>query len=412
MMSKLPVADVQNMMLSDLKCQISSDNTKAVWPFSFTERLVGFGVEWGVDSEGSRAVDGRMSLGASYIYQNSDHPTVVTDVMIATIPRIYDDVASCPRGYERSCSWLPDIDGTDGFDTLSITPLRTLKGVGTALCVKKMPCNPGQEYVKRIVARAGSGTTYPSTSDGCKIIGRWNPADGPDAKSWISGETGSKWVALYQCKDTCPHKKCARIVIRTMEKSSVPEINASSKASGDTISISKQLPNCYGNAPMKFTSKISTNEAITSQTSYTFSQDVAHSFDSSISSDAKISATVGFEMFGDEAEATTSRSIGVKADAAWSQDYKSGMTNTTQILNTHTITSQGSITVQPGEVAFLTADVTSLEYSEGGLTKPTGPLSGPLEIAFPMSAVALQKNRISVKSLQSLTTFCFFIFDA
>merc|ERR1711879_939122 len=81
----------------------------------------------GVDGAGSRAVNGRMSLGASYIYQNPDHPTVVTDVMIATIPRIYDDVASCPRGYERSCSWLPDIDGTDGFDTLSITPLRTPK---------------------------------------------------------------------------------------------------------------------------------------------------------------------------------------------------------------------------------------------------------------------------------------------
>merc|ERR1711978_641396 len=144
-------------------------------------------------------------------------------------------------------------------------------------------------------------------------------------------------VALYQCKDKCPHKTCANIVIRTMEKSSVPEINASSKASGDTISISKQLPNCYGNAPMKYTGKISTSEAMTSQTSYTFSKDVAHSFDSSISASAKISATVGFELFGNEAEVTASRSIEVKADAAWSSDYKSGMTNTTQILNTHTI---------------------------------------------------------------------------
>lgn len=356
-------ADVQNMMLSDLKCKISSDNTKAVWPVSFTERLVGFGVEWGVDNEGSRAVNGRMSVGASYIYQNSDHPTVVTDVMIATVPRIYDDVASCPRGYERSCFWLPDIDGTDGFDTLSITPLRTLGGVGTALCVKKMPCNAGQEYVKRIVARAGSGKTVPKTSGDCKIIGRWNPADGPEAKSWISGETGSKWVALYQCKDKCPHKECARIVIRTMEKSSVPEINASSKASGDTISISKQLPNCYGTAPMKWSGKISTNEAITSQTSYTFSKDVAHSFDADISASATFTATVGFKMFGEDAEVSKSRSIGLSADAGWSSDYKSGLTNTTQILNTHGTTSTGSFTVQPGEVAFVTADVTSFEYS-------------------------------------------------
>jgi len=357
--------DVNNMMLSDLKCKISSDNTNSVWPFSFTERLVGFGVEWGVDSEGRRAINGRMSLSASYIYQNSDHPTIVTDVMIATVPRIYDDVASCPRGYERSCFWLPDIDGTDGFDTLSITAMRTLKGVGTALCMKKMPCNPGQQYVKRIVARTGSDETYPTTvaDDNCKIVGRWNPADGPDAKTWISKETGSKWVALYQCMDTCAHKTCANIVIRAMEKSSVPEIDNSSKASGDSISISKKLPNCYGHNNMTFSGTLSTNEAITSQTTYTFSKDVAHSFDADISASATITATVGFKMGGEDAEMTKSRSIGISADAAWTQDYKSGLTNTTQILSRHVFKTSGQQIVHPGEVAFFTANITSFEYA-------------------------------------------------
>jgi len=229
--------------------------------------------------------------------------------------------------------------------------------------MKKLPCNPGQSYVQNIVARAGNDESFPNTSQNCQILGRWNPADGLKGKSWTSGETGSKWVALYQCKAKCPHKTCARIVIRTMEKDAVPEINPSSQFSGNSISISKKLPNCIGDVPLKYAGSITTNEAITEQASYTFSKEISHSFDSTIEADATVEATVGFKMFGEDAEAGTSRSIKASTSAGFTKAYTKGQTQVTQTVDTNAFTATVKYTVAPGEVAFVTADVTQFDYT-------------------------------------------------
>lgn len=353
--------DAEDKMLFDLQCKGSDDD---IWTDA-GERLLRFGVGWGVDSSTVNSTK-RMDIGASYIYKNSESPTVVTDVMIMTQARNVSDIVDCPPDYEKACSWLPDTRNTKGFDTQSITPwVNDLRGVGAALCLKKEPCVPGRTYVTAVKADAGSSAsseTVPQTSGGCKYVGRWNPADGPDARSWTSGHTGSKWAALYQCKAICPHKTCARVVIRTMN-STGSSIDESSAASGDTIQLFKKLPNCVGDVPLTYKATLSTGEDITDESSYTLSRDLSHSFDSEISATATVEAEVGFSLFGNEAKAGGKVSIGASTSAGFSSSYTKGSTKMESTSETNTISSENSITVKPGKVVLFSVNMTSFHYS-------------------------------------------------
>jgi len=351
-------------MLHNLQCTISDHQNSTGWERTKGERLLGFGVEWGIDGVGTRQLDGRMTVGASYIYKDEAHPTVVTDVMIMTQNRNVGDVPLCPAGYERACYWLPEFSG-DGFETQSFTALRTIKGVPAAICLKKEPCTPDKEYVKHIKARAGSSTSVPKTSDSCKLLGQWknNPANGQVARSWTSGETGTEWAALYQCKEKCPHQSCANVVIRTMEKSSVASVQQSSAKSGASLQLYKELPNCYGTDPMDFTATLSTETDVTDQSSYTFSRALSHSFDSEISTSASIEASAGFKLCGNGVSAGGTRTIEVKADAGFKQSLSTSDSTVSLTGQPHTISATIPYTVQPGEVATLIMNVTTFEYS-------------------------------------------------
>lgn len=354
--------DAKNKMLQDLRCRLSADDA---WTAA-GEHLVRFGVERGVDSAAVESSEtAMMDIGANYIHNNTESATVVTDVLIMTQYPDVKDVVDCPLGYEKACYWQPDTDGTDWFDTLSTTPWATdVQGVDAALCLKKEPCVPGGYYVQSVNARAGGkDDSVPKTSGGCKFVGRWNPADGGDATSWTSGETGDRWAALYQCKAECPHQTCAKVVLRTMKQSSVPSIDQASAASGDTIEIFKRLPNCHGDLPLDYKTTIGTGENIQDQSSYTFSRAISHSFDSEISTTAKVEAEAGYEFFGNKVKGGVDVSLSLKKNAGFTQSLTQGQTSIKMSSQVSGTSLPCEMTVNPGWVGTLTANITVFEYS-------------------------------------------------
>lgn len=227
----------------------------------------------------------------------------------------------------------------------------------------------GQEYVTRIVAEAGSTGSENDVlkeSEGCQIIGHWNPThakDGNDAKSWTSNRTGGTWAALYQCKEPCPNKQCTEIRIRAIELPGTPNVKEAGDATGDSISLERTFPNC-GDKAYTYAADLNIGHSYTDEHSYTLSKAVTHSFECTISDSITITATMGVDPpLGEKEKSGISNKITVSEDMAWTNTIKHTDTTIKKATKAVSFSDQTIYEVPAGHVTRIKVKMMAIQYS-------------------------------------------------
>jgi len=340
-------------MLRDIDSRAVTNGESADWSETKGDKVMEFDVTWGVDAYGNDH-SGIFTIGASYISETGNMPTVVTDLFLAVSD--YEEV-DCPDGYERTAFWDPDNGDRRNWNAKTDI-------VGdhmSALCVKKEPCSFGKQYVSLVEAETvGQKNIESKTQNGCEIIGSWDPQS---ARSYTSGQSDTWTTALYQCKKQCPQAQCHSVNIRVLEKSSPEKMEEDSAASGSSISLVEDYANCVGEAEEHIDVNLALGEATENTSSYTLSKSLQSSFESSMTNSVSISAEVGFKAWGVDVSTSVSAGVSTSKTEAFSTTTSKDSTNLHSTTTAADVEWANGFDVPAGYIAHYRVNMTAIAYS-------------------------------------------------
>lgn len=290
------------------------------------------------------------TVGASYIVDSSDAPTVVTDLYLQ--PTNGDEV-TCPSGYEEKLTIVQDAgDGAENYQEK--TGSRKM-----AFCVQKQACSTGTKYVYEVFALAGGSKELNAAHrEGCTLVGHWDPTG---AVSYTTGQKGTWTTGIYQCKKDCTTEECASVKIMAMKQTGPPKIDKkanaiSSKMSGHTIECD------YSGPPVPGGVTTSSQDVTMNSKSYTTDTSISNYFKTTLATNVNVWAEEGFNCWGAEGKVKESFDVQASVSSGFSSKMHRDDTNLHSTTKTAQISETATVLVPAGGYSIMKSGSTQLNY--------------------------------------------------